>query len=106
MPSLRSVMHEVLPNGNVREYVQRFLGLCCTGRMDEAMGVWVGSGANGKSALGDVVAAVLESYACSVDPSLLTGRAPGRGRASPETAQLVGKRLAYANESDEGDRRT
>ncbi|WP_374410818.1 phage/plasmid primase, P4 family [Hydrogenophaga sp.] len=104
-PTWERFILEVFPAAGVARYVQRLGGYMLTGHMrEEVMSVWYGSGANGKSVMGDILARVLGDFATSAQASLLVGRSPERGAASPELAMLFGRRLCYVNESKVGDR--
>ncbi|UBB18549.1 phage/plasmid primase, P4 family [Comamonas odontotermitis] len=104
-PRFEQFMGEVFPDPSMQAYMSRFIGYCLTGHMrEEVMGIWHGVGANGKSVCGDVLALLLGDFAIPAPASLLVGKSPEHGNASPELARLVGRRLVYVNESREGDR--
>lgn len=104
-PRWEQFIREVLPNPDEAAYLQRWAGYILTGHTrEEAMGVWYGQGANGKSVLGDLLALLLGDYAVAASPAILVGKSPDLGGASPELARLAGRRLCYVNESKAGDR--
>lgn len=84
-------------------YLQRYFGLCLTADIGEQILVILfGPGANGKSVLLDTVAAILGEYASEAPPGLLT---VSRGSEHPTSvADLCGRRLVIASETDEGRR--
>jgi putative DNA primase/helicase len=85
-------------------FVQRLLGYCLTGSVQEqVMPIFWGSGANGKSTLLETMLAVLGSdYATSgADELLLVKR---KDTHPTVVADLFGKRLIVASESDENAR--
>jgi putative DNA primase/helicase len=80
-------------------YVQRLLGSMLTGDISEQiLPVFWGQGANGKSTLLDAVVAVLGDYADSAAPDLLMQRSSDEHPT--ELADLMGKRLVVASESE------
>lgn len=82
-------------------FLQRWFGYCATGETSEQkMVLHIGPGANGKSTLLDAVGSVLGEYAGTAPPNLLT--APTSDRHPTEIADLAGRRLVTAHESDEG----
>jgi putative DNA primase/helicase len=83
------------------DFLQRWFGYCATGETSEQkMVLHIGPGANGKSTLLDAVASVFGEYAGTAPPNLLT--APTSDRHPAEIADLAGRRLVTAHESDEG----
>lgn len=90
------------------EYLQRFFGYCLSGSVREQ--VWhllVGpSGENGKSTLIDTIAAILGSYAETLEPESLTITAGARdaNAPSPDIAKLAGARFVAVTETEQGAR--
>lgn len=86
------------------QFVQRFLGYALTGDVrEQVLPIWWGAGANGKSTL---LTAILETvgpdYAGTAPVELLTDN---RGNQHPTIlADLFGKRLLVAAETDQGRR--
>lgn len=104
-PRWEQFISEVFPAQEEAAYLQRWCGYMLTGHVrEEAMAVWYGNGANGKSVLGDILARLLGDFAIPADASLLVGRSLDRGNASPEIARLADRRLCYVNESKVGDK--
>jgi putative DNA primase/helicase len=82
-------------------FLQRWFGYCATGDTSEQkMVLHIGPGANGKSTLLDAMGGVFGEYAGTAPPGLLT--APTSDRHPTEIADLAGRRLVTAHESDEG----
>lgn len=82
-------------------FLQRWFGYSATGETrEQKMVLHIGPGANGKSTLLDAVGAVFGEYAGTAPPGLLT--APTSDRHPAEIADLAGRRLVTAHESDEG----
>ncbi len=84
-------------------YMQRLVGLCLTGDVSEqAMWVFHGDGANGKTTFQEAICGLLGDYAAEAPPDLLLVR---RNAEHPcEVADLCGRRLVVASEADEGRR--
>jgi putative DNA primase/helicase len=81
-------------------YVQRFHGAALTGDAnDQLLPVYYGSGANGKSTLLDCISFVMGGYADEAPPDLLIQRHGGDEHPT-EIADLMGKRLVIASESE------
>lgn len=88
-------------NVELIEFVQRYLGMCLTGDVSEQrMLIFVGQGANGKSVLLELVKRILAEYACDAAPTLLC--ADGRSEHPTEVADLWGRRLVIASETEHG----
>jgi len=86
------------------EFLQRLIGHCLTGRIDEQiLLIFHGVGANGKSVFFEVVKAMMgDEYATDAAPDLLvTSRSD---RHPTEIADLHGRRLVVAVENEEGRR--
>lgn len=100
----QAFVEEVLPDPDVRDYLQRALGLAMMGRvLEHVLLVLIGVGANGKSVLLEVVRHVFGDYGHVAEPALLlvnrndqhpTGRAALRGARFVTTSEPdAGKRL-------------
>lgn len=85
------------------DYVQQVAGLSAIGKiMEEALVIAYGNGANGKSTFWNALQQVLGSYSGSVSPdAFLTSN---KGNYKNEFAELRGKRLVIAGETEEGTR--
>ncbi|WP_377322843.1 phage/plasmid primase, P4 family [Pimelobacter simplex] len=93
-------INEVLPDPDVRKFVQTLFGLALIGKvLEHVLPIFTGVGRNGKSTLLNVVRACMGDYAIEVEPDLLIER----DRAHPTgLLDLRGARLAVCQESDEG----
>lgn len=102
-PEFRKFVERILPDEDVRAFVQRYLGYALLGTVAEhVLGIFYGSGANGKGTLTNTVDYVLGDYAITPDPELLAERT---GNFHPTSAaSLFGARLAVVQEFDEGRR--
>lgn len=82
-------------------FMQRFLGMCLTGEVrEQLLPIFHGPGANGKSVLCDLLLALFGAYATIAPASLITSS--GRDEHPTEIADLMGRRLVIASESEEG----
>ncbi|HEU5024143.1 MAG TPA: phage/plasmid primase, P4 family [Spirillospora sp.] len=102
-PEFRKFVERILPDAEVRAFVQRYLGYAILGTVVEhVLGIFYGSGANGKGTLTNTVDYVLGDYAITPDAELLAERT---GNFHPtSSATLFGARLAVVQEFDEGRR--
>jgi len=104
-PRFKKFLREVMPNRDVRDWMQTAIGYAATGSTVEQMMVILhGPGRNGKSLLVNTVAAILgKDYSCTVDSKRLLGSANGSGDDYKRTgAALRGKRLVVSNETKKG----
>lgn len=100
-----SFLERVLPDEAVRRYLQRLVGLSAIGTTLEHMLVLMfGPGANGKSVTLNVIAHVLGDYAHQSTIDLLLQGGRGGGRATPELADLRGRRFVTVSETPEDGR--
>jgi putative DNA primase/helicase len=85
----------------LQDYLARLFGLCLTGdTRDHILPFFLGSGANGKSTLLDLMLYILGDYARQIPSEILMET---RGERHPtDIANLLGVRLAVASEVDEG----
>lgn len=100
-PLWESFLETVLPDVQVRGFLQRFVGYSLTGDVGERLFVVLyGGGRNGKSVFLRVVQEVLGDYAVTAPNTLLMRR---KGEAHPtEVATLHGARLAVTSELRKG----
>ena len=102
-PVWEAFFRSSLPDQDVREFMQRFIGYALTGNVSEQclLFLW-GSGANGKSTFLNAVLHVLGGYGRQAPPDLLIQTS---GERHPtELADLQGMRFVAASEVDEGRR--
>lgn len=98
-PLWESFLERVLPDHEVRAYLQRVIGHSLVGEVREhVMPILVGVGANGKGTLRDAVMHALGTYALEVDPALLVeGK---HARHLTFVMELRGRRLVFTSETD------
>lgn len=98
-PRFRAFLERILPDPEVRAYMQRFAGYAATGVIREhVFPVWYGTGANGKSTLAELMRRTLGAYAMKL-PAGYFEATKYRGHET-EIAQLRGARLAIASETE------
>lgn len=91
---------EILPDDDVRAFVQRLLGQSMLGIVREhILAILTGTGSNGKSTLTETVRAALGDYAMEAEPELLLTREHAHPTGQ---ADLMGRRLVTVQETDEG----
>ena len=100
-PKWNTFLEKILPDSDLRAFVQRFVGYCLTGDVrEQLLGFLHGLGANGKSVLLDVMLALLGDYACRAAPDLLLAK---QSETHPtEIADLEGRRLVVCSEIEQG----
>lgn len=105
-PRWRTFLHRILPDPELRVFVQTWFGYALTGHTGEqVLAFFYGSGANGKSTLLEVVGEVMGTYATVLPfQSLLHNDMRGGADASPDLARLPGARLVWAAEPETGSR--
>jgi hypothetical protein len=85
------------------DYVLKMLATMCGGHTSDALfHVMIGTGANGKSKLQELMCLTLGAYYCTVPCTLFTGR---RGAAQGATAafeHLANKRAVFVQEPERG----
>lgn len=102
-PIWDAFLERVLPDANVRAFLQRLIGYSMTGlTTEQIIAFLIGNGANGKSTLLEVLLALFGDYGRTAAPGmLLTGRSD---RHPTELADLHGARFVSTVEVGEGRR--
>jgi len=96
-------LERILPDQEVREFVQRLFGYAMLGKVTEhVMPIFTGTGANGKGTLRDAVMAAFGDYAIEVDPAILMESKHERHGAFK--MRLRGARLTFCSETEKGRR--
>lgn len=99
-PRFEQFLTEILDQ-HTANFIQQWFGYCATGEIrEQKMVLHIGPGANGKSTLLSAITDAIGDYAHTAPPGLLT--APTAERHPTEIADLAGRRLVTAHESDEG----
>lgn len=105
-PVFLKFLEQVLPNPEIRLFVQVWFGYSLTGDVSEqVMALLHGTGANGKSTLLKIVAAAFGDYAITLPiQTFLADERRSGGDATPDLARLPGARLVMASEPERGSR--
>lgn len=99
-PKWFTFLEQVLPDAHVREFVQVLMGLALVGtQLEHIMPIFFGNGRNGKGVFAEVMQHVLGDYAIPAARDLFTS-APGAHSTSQ--TDLMGTRLVFINETEEG----
>jgi putative DNA primase/helicase len=94
-------IQRILPDQNVRLFVQRLFGYSLLGEVREhVMPIFTGEGANGKSTLRDAVLHAMGDYALEVDPELLMQS--HNPRHLTFLMELMGRRMVFCSETEKG----
>lgn len=102
-PNWKRFLETIIPDAQVREFLQRAVGYSLTGDVSEQkLFFCYGTGANGKSTFLDVILAMLGSYAMATPTE--TFIAEKRPAISNDLARLVGARFVRVSETEEGQR--
>ena len=105
-PIFEQFITDILPDPDTREAVLRYLGYCLTGDTSAQKALFIiGSGANGKSTLLNVLSRLLGSdYATSVSMNLFNNRAVrSKSETTPERSKLLKKRFVQVDEIKAGE---
>lgn len=94
-------LHQIMPDVQMRDWLQRFTGYCLTGSIDEqSLMFGVGVGQNGKNTFFDTFVTMLGDYATYAAPDLLVLR--NSDEHPTGFADLQGRRLVVVSEIDHG----
>lgn len=106
-PKFLEFLEEVQPDPETRLWLHRLLGNACTGRMEQLIVCFWGTGANGKSTLTETVQRVLggdHGFAAASKPESWMDRgkqARGEGHRA-DMVRLRGRRLVLSTETNSG----
>ena len=104
-PRFDLFMSEVQPNPDVRNFLQRLAGYWLTGDTSaQTFGFLSGTGSNGKGVFTELMAWLLGDYATKIATEMLMQHQRNPQGPSPDIVSLKGVRLAYASETEEGQR--
>lgn len=100
-PVWEAFVERILPDQDVRAFVQRLFGYAMLGKQTEhVMPIFTGTGANGKSTMAGAIGEAVGDYAIEVDPALLMESKHERHGAFK--MRLRGARLAFCSETEKG----
>lgn len=105
-PRFLQFLHDIQPERDIRQFLQRYFGYCLTGAINEQIVVmFYGQGSNGKSTLMDLINYILGDYALVLPfASLLQDDRRRGSEATPDLARLPGARFVTAAEPETGAR--
>ncbi|WP_420035074.1 DNA primase family protein [Streptomyces sp. cg28] len=96
-------LKRILPDEEVRAFVQRLFGYAMLGKVTEhVMPIFTGTGANGKGTIRDAIMSAFGDYAIEIDPAMLMESKHERHGAFK--MRLRGARLAFCSETEKGRR--
>jgi putative DNA primase/helicase len=103
-PTWSKFLNRVIPDRSLREFLQVAIGHSATGDVSEHhFYILYGTGSNGKSTFVEALTSVLGDYAGKTSTDALLAKNTG-GSATPDVANLKGKRFVTAEETEEGAR--
>ena len=98
-------MKQLFPVPELHNYMWEHLASTLIGTNEnQTFNIYIGSGANGKSKLVDLMTKVLGDYKGTVPITLITQKRPSIGGTSSEIVQLRGVRYAVMQEPSKGDK--
>lgn len=101
-PRWVAFLDRVLPDAEVRGFVQRLVGVALLGRVaEQILPIFTGTGANGKSVFISAISHALGDYASTAEPDLFMTRT---GAHPTGETDLMGRRWVTVSESDKGRR--
>lgn len=105
-PEFRKFLETVQPDEEVREFLQRVIGYCLTGRIEEqAYFIFHGKGGDGKSTFLTAIEAALGGYVANASIDTFLHRDRKGSDHSADLARLAsGPRLVKASEPEQGAR--
>lgn len=102
---VKEFMKQLFPVPELHNYMWEHLASTLIGTNEnQTFNIYIGSGANGKSKLVDLMTKVLGDYKGTVPITLITQKRPGIGGTSSEIVQLRGVRYAVMQEPSKGDK--
>lgn len=102
-PKFEEFLARILPNVEVRQYVQRLTGYSLTGDVSEQiLAILYGTGANGKSTFKELVLSLVGDHGKPASPKLLL--ATKHDEHPTAIADLHGRRLVVSHEVEDGVR--
>jgi P4 family phage/plasmid primase-like protien len=105
LEDIKLFMKQIQPIEEVRDYLLTELSTCLEGVNEkEKFRIWTGTGGNGKSKLIEIFLKAFGEYCIKFPITLLTGKRAKSNAATPEVVTSKGKRFAYLEEPNEGER--
>ena len=105
LTDLTYFLSTVFADEEVRNYFLTFLASCLQGvNQEQRFRVWTGTGGNGKSLINNLFKMAYGQYCINLPITLLTQKRASANAPTPEIVQTKGKRYAYLEEPDSGER--
>lgn len=103
-PMFMRFLQKVMPNVDLRAFLQRYAGYALLGlTVEQCLVFFYGAGRNGKSTFVDVLIEILGDYAIAMSIDSFAGESRrGGAEATPDLARLPGARLVAASEPEMG----
>lgn len=102
-PEWKKFLERVLPDIEVREYLQRFAGVSLIGEvLEQMLGIATGTGANGKGVFYEAFMNALGDYAHTAESDLFMTSKSNAQAAAPAIVALRGARFVVCSETEEG----
>lgn len=103
-PGFMRFLKRILPDPDIRAFLQRYFGYCLLGiTIEQCLVFFYGAGRNGKSTLIDLIVEMMGDYAVSMSIDSFAGDSRRAGaEATPDLARLPGARLVAASEPEMG----
>ena len=104
-PLFMHFLEEIQPDPDIRSFLCRVVGYCLTGEVGESIFFFLyGHGANGKSVFIELLAWLLGEYATKISTETLMQHQRSPQGPSPDIVSIKGRRMIYANETEENRR--
>jgi putative DNA primase/helicase len=101
-PRWDAFLDKILPE-DIKDFLQTAVGMAAVGKVyEEAMIFMIGNGSNGKSTIANILSAIFNDYAITLQPDVI--KATKDGKTPPDFAEVRGKRIVFISETEEGDR--
>ena len=98
-------LEEILPNKNVRKYLLTLLSTYIHGaNKEEKLHLFTGCGSNGKSVLCELMSLGMGDYYITPPITIFTRKRASSGQATPELANIKGKRVGICQEPEGGEK--
>ena len=103
LDTIHSFLRSILPIPEVNDFVQKLLASSLDGRcLEQLFLIFTGGGGNGKSILMEWMENILGEYADKIPSTIYTSKNSAPGQATPELANVKGKRFVSCEETEEG----
>ena len=102
---IKDFFNQIQPEKDMYNYVLDYFSSCLVGHSpEELFTIWTGTGGNGKSLSIGLFQSMLGTYASTIGITLLTNKRAASNAASPEMANMKGKRFVVFQEPENDDK--